>query len=1146
MVKNIIITVYLFLCLSAYSQIWVGDNYKSLYNDKLAPQTPEAALLIKNLSYPIDYNTGTVNIDIPIYEIKTNKLSFPLSISYKTGGIKFEEKNDLIGIGWKLNVTGVIIRKIKSFPDDCRFQEWKNREFYYNHPSFVSELQGFDEGLFDMEWDEYIYSFGKFSGKFIYDRNERKCIQFPLTHNIIKKTKNGFLIITQDGTNYYFEEKEKMRISCQSDIKYNLKDLNYGGIDFFNTYGGTYFWGLGQSEIAYYLTKITSLNELDSITFKYKDVDYKGSDSYKNINSYNCTVTSEIPLFFNITCDINSRGSSVISTYERDGRKKKVLTKIKFNTGHIDFITNENKETFNPYVVLSQINISNYNKKLKSVFFTHDLFKYYDKKTKRLRLDKVIIKGENNQLINKYKFNYYTDYSFPDVDCHPDTIWSQDKYGFYNGKCNTNSIYKGPYSGADRSSVFNYVQTLSLKSISEALGKQTVLYYEPNKFMKEEIGLRVKKIEETDLVSSKSKTTLLEYYKPSAYNFDETLKDEDFFDQQIKIIKCYKPIMDVYTSVYYPFPKIPGVNISDNHVRYNTVVEKIIDETHPYDTLKIKYEFEPYDNATFYSNPDYPFSPAYSLITGYFVPSPWNTSFLSSKTIFKYYNNEYTPLEVVENEYKIYNYDLVQTGLYLKANSYYCSLHKYSYLDKASRFNIMDIYASTGWKLPVRRTKKTYTDNGVIKETTLFKYDTKSDSEVDKGLLTEEIKYAHGQTIRKKYLYPKDGNIFNSASNVIATFELNRRGIQIPVSVSSYINNKEVSTNSIIYGDVHINYRPYILPDAIWNKKNNNIISGKEILKYDIYGNPIEINEIPSGLNKIFLWGYKGAYPVAEIQNASYDNVKQALGGVSLENFSELSNPNLNLINSLRNKLPLSHVSTFSYNPLVGLLSKTDARGISEEYEYDNVGRLSLIKDNYSNIRTSFQYGYTDVQSQYYSLYYNQPMSQTFYRNNCPEDRVGLPVTYSVPAGKYTSRYSIADANAKAQDEILENGQNYSNLKCECGFKVICKNNSNLGKSLKITHIEVYSEGWQNTALAPELIYTFDMNNQEEAEFAVAPGEYFIAVMFEDNDYSQSAIVLNCNGQTYCEDTTILDYQALFGGVIVDGELNIYIQTDCP
>jgi hypothetical protein len=62
----------------------------------------------------------------------------------------------------------------------------------------------------------------------------------------------------------------------------------------------------------------------------------------------------------------------------------------------------------------------------------------------------------------------------------------------------------------------------------------------------------------------------------------------------------------------------------------------------------------------------------------------------------------------------------------------------------------------------------------------------------------------------------------------------------------------------------------------------------------------------------------------------------------------------------------------------------------------------------------------------------NVAKSVTLTRNNCGSGSVGGAVTYDVPAGKYSSLISQADADQQAQNEVNANAQNYTNTHGTC------------------------------------------------------------------------------------------------------------------
>ena len=107
----------------------------------------------------------------------------------------------------------------------------------------------------------------------------------------------------------------------------------------------------------------------------------------------------------------------------------------------------------------------------------------------------------------------------------------------------------------------------------------------------------------------------------------------------------------------------------------------------------------------------------------------------------------------------------------------------------------------------------------------------------------------------------------------------------------------------------------------------------------------------------VFLWSYNGQYPVAEIKGATYAEVSQALG-VPPKSLSKELTPKMDLINSLRTKLPKALINTYTYRIFVGVESMIDPSGKTTTYQYDSSGRLWKIKDHRGRDIEVYQYNY--------------------------------------------------------------------------------------------------------------------------------------------------------------------------------------------
>ncbi|MNH19270.1 hypothetical protein D3C79_789970 [compost metagenome] len=91
------------------------------------------------------------------------------------------------------------------------------------------------------------------------------------------------------------------------------------------------------------------------------------------------------------------------------------------------------------------------------------------------------------------------------------------------------------------------------------------------------------------------------------------------------------------------------------------------------------------------------------------------------------------------------------------------------------------------------------------------------------------------------------------------------------------------------------------------------------------------------------------------INNAKVADLSLPFGGYNMTGISE---PDQAKEAYVRSKLPQQRVITYTYKPLVGLTSKTDARGITEYYKYDGMQRLQAILDQVGNVTKAFDYHY--------------------------------------------------------------------------------------------------------------------------------------------------------------------------------------------
>ena len=85
--------------------------------------------------------------------------------------------------------------------------------------------------------------------------------------------------------------------------------------------------------------------------------------------------------------------------------------------------------------------------------------------------------------------------------------------------------------------------------------------------------------------------------------------------------------------------------------------------------------------------------------------------------------------------------------------------------------------------------------------------------------------------------------------------------------------------------------------------------------------------------------------------------IKEAIN-IDPREISPLMNPDMELINSLREKLPEALITTYTYDVRGNVTSITEPDGLKTTFEYDALDRLIAIKDHAGNLIESYDYHY--------------------------------------------------------------------------------------------------------------------------------------------------------------------------------------------
>ena len=118
-----------------------------------------------------------------------------------------------------------------------------------------------------------------------------------------------------------------------------------------------------------------------------------------------------------------------------------------------------------------------------------------------------------------------------------------------------------------------------------------------------------------------------------------------------------------------------------------------------------------------------------------------------------------------------------------------------------------------------------------------------------------------------------------------------------------------------------------------------------------------------------YVWGYNDTKIIAKIENyftnSNYapqiQKITNAQDASDFDYDASTSTSETNLktkLNILRGAFPESQVTTYTYDPLIGVTSITDPRGATIYYEYDDFNRLKHVKDKDGHILSENDYHY--------------------------------------------------------------------------------------------------------------------------------------------------------------------------------------------
>ncbi|EKU91695.1 hypothetical protein [Bacteroides oleiciplenus] len=918
---------------------------------RIIPPSPEVASIFKFVDYAVNHSTGLTQISIPLYTVTCGDLTLPISIDYHASGRRYNDVTGPVGLGWILNAGGTIARTVYGFPDEIKpvsplLKEAGElsikKDFRYLAGIYYDRNESLGQGL-DGEYDLYSYSLPGLSGNFVFYDGYPRSLSLNVV-SIIKLagsyyTDFGFSITAENGTEYIFGDG--------------------GSTSVFSPYGNT----SSSANTSWYLKEIRSADGKHTIRLTYTNVDLvPGGTITHTIVNENMIVNDMITQSYQgqVSGAPDYKTSSMGMTF-----RPKRLKEIDFGTGKVTFDIEQTGGKIN------KIEIKDMDGSVVKTFVF--LYSLLDRTmVDNYKLEQVsCVSGANKSDV--YRFEYYpTSVSLSSKQC--------DYWGYVNSnsssffipgfQANVNQhLTTIGHSDVNREPDETKKKSGVLKKIIYPTGNSTEYIYETNKYYsgntaKAGPGLRIKQIKTTDDFGKKQLRTF-EYgnngvgslVMPPAiqyWGFESIYLDVAGSISNPSASSYYGHYRQ---RIYSSEAPQDAAYYAGQPIFYSTVTEYRGDQNS--NTGKTVYNYmDPNTDSYVYNIPraTYP-----SLYPAYYPPTMPKTFNFDSSSDYYRYTYQFGSLWKERNltsqiEYENVNgsYDMIKSVNYQYEKRTASALHglkvfKYlqvrnDYDHQTEEFIAADFglpvflfatyYITRGRELLTSVTENEIRQGHTVSTTRSLTYDSNC------MLKNNTIKNSSGINQVEEIYYPT----FDEYKDLdICKKMISLKMRNLPLKRSIIQNGK---SNSVLttYKDFGANF---IKPSQFLIQKDDNTPTVQMTFhRYDSYGNPVYVT-MDNMMNTVYLWGYKGMYPVAKIENATADQVEAVLG-TSLESLSSSSTYDTRIDNLCTDiRLVNAHVTVYKYKPLVGISSITSPTRLVTIYMYDSFNRLRQISIKY-------------------------------------------------------------------------------------------------------------------------------------------------------------------------------------------------------
>lgn len=963
--------IFNLLAVAAVALLWLPVSLKAQQfntNPVELPSTTVWQQMKYNNVAGASLYTGTVNVNIPLYEYKDTDFDIPISLGYASNGYKPNIQAGVVGHDWSLNAGGSITRVVRGLPDEARTASTFGflETFYETGITSALDLNGFNTAmdsywigattpriyysrygfsnpseLLDTEPDIFYFTFLGYSGKFqlgydgvvhVYDTNTRNA-EFKV--EVPRYDLDEIVIVTGDGTRYTFGTGNALENDTSYGTAWKLAQITTQS---------------GRTATFSYTTQARQYSSSSKITLPFFYTYAPSSLCY----SFSGTVVTQSGSGLVTISQGYSPTSSVCGPYIRVS----VLDAITLDNGTvIDFYYKSlpQTETAIGWNITVQPKLDRLTVKspagatMRTCTFSYSV-PAASTSNKLPFLSSVNISGEGT-------FQMAYDYTATTVFPKHGTF-SIDHWGFYNNSGASASQFYTHTTLDDhltetitttcRNPNATYAKYGMLKTLTYPTGGRTEFEYEANdyfRYVDRAYPTFIPEVKANSIIASEAGGVRIKTIKDytsataSAPAFQRSYSYTGS-DGKSSGILALKPR---YSVKYRRYAASSSLNCylgsfnallppDGTHIEYSTVTETFPEGRRVYDFIS---SLDCPDGDAYWDNSDHDITngsfsvtPSVNLILSVMIPPVSMQATRGKLLSCKTFDTQGTEVARQVTDYETYSY-------------------AFETLEKIWSFQSMYV---AGTVVPtvvgdIRPLSSSMTADGVT-ETESYTYDAyrnirnrTRDNQTSKYFYLQDIDDLSSFTDLKDYIYWS-----SFASNSICTRMKALNLVNYPLQTEAY-------EDGILHvRRFHYDFRSSSDHSAVYLKsiqEQESSGSWHTVFTYDARdsrGRILQTSDA-SGRATVYVWGYNGLYPVAEITGTTLTQVK-TVSGLSGIDTAPLSGGLSSAQESALRALTGAEVTTWEYSPLVGLTKETTPDGRSTSYTYNASGKLHRVLDD--------------------------------------------------------------------------------------------------------------------------------------------------------------------------------------------------------